>query len=95
MVTAGQAHALLAHDVDVSADLPIPLSFVLIGAAWVVASTFALVAFSWKEPRFDPTRPGRPLPEWVTRAVDAPLSRWTAAVVVLAFAVACFFTFSA
>ena len=87
MVTAGQAHALLAHDVDVSADLPIPLSFVLIGAAWVVASTFALVAFSWKEPRFDPTRPGRPLPEWVTRAVDAPLSRWTAAVVALAFAV--------
>ena len=48
------AHAVLAHDVRVSADLPIPLSFVLIGAAWVVASTFAVVAFAWKQPRFDP-----------------------------------------
>ena len=87
VLTAEQAHAVLAHDVRVSADLPIPLSFVLIGAAWVVASTFAVVAFAWKQPRFDPARPGRPLPEWVTRAVDSPLGRWTAAGVALAFTV--------
>ena len=87
MLTAEQAHAVLAHDVDVSADLPIPLSFVLIGAAWVVASTFAVFALAWKQPRFDPARPGCPLPEWVTRAVDSPLCRWTAAGVSLVFTV--------
>jgi len=81
------AHAVLAHDVGVSADLPIPLSFVLIGAAWVVASTFAVVAFAWKQPRFDPARPGRPLPAWVTRAADSPLGRWTAAGAALTFTV--------
>ena len=87
MLTAEQAHAVLAHDVDVSADLPIPLSFVLIGAAWVVASTFAVFALAWKQPRFDPARPGCPLPEWVTRAVDSALCRWTAAGVSLVFTV--------
>jgi hypothetical protein len=79
--------AVLAHDVGVSADLPIPLSFALVGAAWVVASTFAVVAFAWRQPRFDPARPGRPLPEWVTRAVDSPISRLAAAGVALSFTV--------
>lgn len=59
----------------------------LIGAAWALTFTFALVAFAWKHPRFDPANHGRPLPAWVTAAVDAPATRWAVASTTLLFAV--------
>jgi hypothetical protein len=49
--------------------------------------TFALVALAWRRPRFDPLKPGHPLPTAVTTFVDARATRWTAAVVALVFAV--------
>ena len=78
---------LLAHGLGGSTDLPIPYSYALIGAAWALTLTFAVVAFAWRTPRFDPDRPGRPLPGWVTRAVDSPMTRSVVAGLALALAV--------
>ncbi|MDG4668414.1 hypothetical protein [Mycobacterium sp. 236(2023)] len=74
---------LLAHGLGGSADLPIPFTYALIGAAWALTATFAVVALAWRKPRFDATRPGRALPRWVTGAVDAPLTRWLLAAAAL------------
>lgn len=77
---------ILAHGVGGSTDLPVPLSFALVGAAWALTVTFAVLAFAWKTPRFDPAKPGRTLPVWVTRTVDSPAVRWIAAMAALLFA---------
>lgn len=84
-MTRGQGADFLAHGVGGSTDLPVPLSFALIGAAWALTATFAVVALAWKKPRFDPAKPGRELPMWVTRAADSPSLRWIAALAVLVF----------
>ncbi len=78
--------AVLAHGVGGSTDLPIPYTYALIGAAWALTFTFAVVAFAWRKPRFDPTKPGRPLPRWVTTATDAPVTGWALAAAGLLFA---------
>jgi len=72
---------VIAHGLGGSADLPIPLTYALIGAAWALTFTFAVVALAWKRPRFDPEKPGRELPSWVTATVDAPVTRWTLGIV--------------
>ena len=69
---ADRSTAVLAHGLGGSTDLPIPLSYALIGAAWALTFTFAVVALAWRRPRFDPDKPGRPLPRRVTTVVDAP-----------------------
>ncbi|KMO73100.1 hypothetical protein BST22_17505 [Mycolicibacterium chubuense] len=74
---------LLAHGLGGSTDLPIPVTYALIGAAWALTFTFAVVALAWRSPRFDPERPGRALPRRVTAVVDAPATRWVLAVVSL------------
>ncbi|MGP4058561.1 hypothetical protein ACTWP6_27680 [Mycobacterium sp. 4D054] len=74
---------LLAHGLGGSADLPIPFTYALIGAAWALTFTFAVVALAWRKPRFSATKPGRPLPPWLTRAVDAPVTRRLLAAVAL------------
>src|SRR5579875_1100886 len=57
----------------------------MVGAAWALTFTFALVAFAWRKPRFDPDKPGHPLPEVVTALVDARVTRATVAVAALLF----------
>lgn len=84
-MTAGAHATVLAHGLGGSTDLPIPFTYALLGAAWALTATFAVVALAWREPRFDETRPGRALPPWVTSVVDAPVTRWVIAVVALAF----------
>ncbi|CAN3131506.1 hypothetical protein ACNUDN_26730 [Mycobacterium sp. smrl_JER01] len=74
---------VLAHGLGGSTDLPIPFTYALIGAAWALTFTFAVVAFAWRSPRFSADKPAFPLPHWVTRAVDAPVTRWTLATVAL------------
>jgi hypothetical protein len=86
-VSADRSTAILAHGLGGSTDLPIPLSYALIGAAWALTFTFAVVALAWRRPRFDPDKPGRPLPRWVTALVDAPATRWAVAIAALAFTV--------
>ena len=78
---------LLAHGLGGSADLPIPLTYALIGAAWALTFTFAVVALAWREPRFDPATPGRPLPRGVTSVVDSSVTRWVVGLLGLVFAV--------
>ncbi len=77
----------VAHGLGGSTDLPVPLSYALVGAAWALTFTFAIVALAWRKPRFDPAKPGLPLPYWVTRLVDATLTRWVVASLGLAFTV--------
>lgn len=77
--------ALLAHGLGGSTDLPIPYTYALLGAAWTLTFTFALVAFAWRQPRFDQDKPGRPLPAWVTGLVDSPITRWAVGLLALAF----------
>lgn len=78
---------IVAHGVGGSTDLPVPLSYALIGAVWALVITFAVVAVAWQTPRFDPAKPGRPLPIWVTNSVDSPAIRWFVAAVAAVFAV--------
>ncbi|MBV5242173.1 MULTISPECIES: hypothetical protein [Mycolicibacterium] len=74
---------ILAHGLGGSTDLPIPFTYALVGAAWTLTATFAVVAFAWRTPKFDAARPGRALPPWVTRSVDAPATRWVLAAAAL------------
>jgi hypothetical protein len=78
--------AVLAHGLGGSTDLPIPYTYALLGAAWTLTVTFAVVAFAWRRPRFDPAKPGRALPAWVDRAVDSPVTRWAVRLIALGFA---------
>ncbi|MGD1241781.1 hypothetical protein [Mycobacterium seoulense] len=85
-MSARSATVVLAHGLGGSGDLPVPYLYAMVGAAWALTFTFALVAFAWRRPRFDPLKPGRPLPAAVTAAVDARATRWTAAALALMFA---------
>ncbi len=86
-MTSAHAAVVLAHGLGGSGDLPVPYAYAMVGAAWALTFTFALVAFAWRRPRFDPLKPGRPLPAALTTFVDARVTRWTAAAVALVFAV--------
>lgn len=85
-MTSAPAAVVLAHGLGGSGDLPVPYAYAMVGAAWALTFTFALVAFAWRQPRFDPLKPGRALPAALTRFVDARASRATAAALALAFA---------
>jgi hypothetical protein len=85
-VITDRSTEVLAHGLGGSTDLPIPLSYALIGAAWALTFTFAVVALAWRRPRFDPDKQGRPLPRLVTTLVDAPTTRWAVAIAALVFA---------
>ena len=76
---------VLAHGLGGSSDLPVPYAFSVIGAAWALTFTFALVAFAWKRPRFDPENSARPLPAAVTAVVDSRITRSVAAIIALIF----------
>ena len=85
-MSTGGATVVLAHGLGGSGDLPVPYLYAMVGAAWALTFTFALVAFAWRRPRFDPLKPGHALPTAVTTLVDAAATRWTAAAVALVFA---------
>ena len=76
---------VLAHGLGGSSDLPVPYAYSVIGAAWALTFTFALVAFAWRRPRFDPAKPGHPLPVAVTALVDSRVTRGFAAAAALVF----------
>ncbi|WP_280434147.1 hypothetical protein [Nocardia carnea] len=74
----------LAHGIGGAADLPIPLTYALLGAAWALAFSFAVIAFAWREPRLDPAARGKPVPATVRAVVDSPVLRAVVAVVSVA-----------
>ena len=77
MSRTGHAVDVLAHGVGSRQDLPIPFGFALAGAGLALVISFVVLAVAWREPRFDGGDGGRPLPAWVTSAVDSPALRWT------------------
>ena len=70
MITDRSA-AVMAHGLGGSTDLPIPLTYVLIGAAWALTFTFAVVALAGGVRGSTPTSRAAPA-RWVTTLVDAP-----------------------
>ena len=78
------AETVLAHGVGGSTDLPLPLPYALIGGVWALIITFAVVGVAWRTPRFDPAKPGRALPQWVTDAVNSPIIRGVLAAATMA-----------
>ncbi|PXX69379.1 hypothetical protein DFR70_1021068 [Nocardia tenerifensis] len=65
----------LAHGLNGSADLPIPLTYALVGAAWALTFSFAILLVAWRRPRLDPDAPGRLLPAPIRRLLDAAALR--------------------
>jgi hypothetical protein len=70
------AAALIAHGVGGRQDLPIPFELAVLGAALALVVSFLVLGLAWKESRYRGDDSGRPLPEALTRAVDAPWARW-------------------
>lgn len=62
---------VLAHGIGGATDLPIPLSYALVGAAWALTFSFAVLAVAWRRPRLEPRSPGFELPSVVGAIVDA------------------------
>ncbi len=67
--------AVLAHGIGGRQDLPIPFGHVLVGAAAALLVSFAVLAFAWRQPRYDVLSAGVPLPGAMQAAVS---SRWWA-----------------
>jgi hypothetical protein len=70
------------HGIASRHDLPLPFSFVVLGAAIALVLSFVVLIFAWREPRFR-TVGGRPLPG-LTRIIDDPWVRRIARLLVLA-----------
>ncbi|RRQ27290.1 hypothetical protein DK926_14365 [Rhodococcus sp. Eu-32] len=66
---------ILAHGLGGSTDLPLPVTFVLVGGAWALSISFAILIFAWRTPRLDPSRRWATLSPGITRVVDAALTR--------------------
>jgi hypothetical protein len=69
------------HGIASRHDLPLPFSYVVVGAALALAVSFAVLLLAWRRPRFARVG-GIELPR-LTRLVDAPLTRALAQLVVL------------
>ena len=64
----------LAHGVGTRADLPIPVSFAIIGGGLAVLISFVALGALWPDARLRGDAAGRPLPRALQAVVD---SRWT------------------
>jgi hypothetical protein len=70
------------HGIASRRDLPLPFSFVVIGAALALLISFAILIYAWRQPRFERVG-GRPMPG-LTEVVDHPIVRLIARGLVLA-----------
>lgn len=64
-MTLASALTLPAHGVGGATDLPVPLTYAVVGAAWALTVSFAVLALAWKQPRLQ-----NPVP-----AADEPARR--------------------
>jgi len=62
----------LAHGLGGPADLPLPPELAVAGGVAALVVSFTVLSVSWRAPRFDEHRSGRPAPAWLARLVDAP-----------------------
>jgi hypothetical protein len=70
------------HGIASRRDLPLPFSFVVIGAALALVISFAILIYAWRQPRFERVG-GRQMPG-LTAVVDHPVVRLIARGLVLA-----------
>jgi hypothetical protein len=70
------------HGIASRGDLPLPFSFVVIGAVLALVISFAILILAWRQPRFEQVG-GRPMPG-LTAVVDHPIVRLVARGLVLA-----------
>jgi hypothetical protein len=70
------------HGIASRHDLPLPFSFVVIGAILALTISFIILIFAWRQPRFDRVG-GHPMPR-LTAVVDHRITRLVARAVVLA-----------
>ncbi|MCM6773999.1 hypothetical protein NDR87_11000 [Nocardia sp. CDC159] len=73
-----------AHGLGGAADLPIPLSYALIGGSWALTFSVAILFLFWRTPRLRPDAPGRPLPAGLRRVIDARGTRIAVAAISVA-----------
>jgi hypothetical protein len=62
---------VLAHGVGTRADLPLPMSFVIVGAGVALVASFAALGLLWRSPRLAGDEAGRPVPAFLARTVDS------------------------
>lgn len=74
----------LAHGIGGRQDLPLPLSYVVIGAAIAVVVSFVAVGGLWRSPRLIDGDRGWVLPAAVRATVDSSGLRWTLRLLALA-----------
>ncbi|MGU3433005.1 hypothetical protein ACNHUS_08290 [Actinomycetes bacterium M1A6_2h] len=77
---------ILAHGLGGSTDLPIPVTYALIGGAWALAASFVVLLFAWRTARLDPGSFWFRLPGPVSRAADSSITRNVIALVSVLFA---------
>ncbi|WP_107658660.1 hypothetical protein [Nocardia suismassiliense] len=77
----------LAHGLNGAADLPIPLTYALIGAAWALTFSFAILLVAWRRPRLEPDTPGLLVPSALRAVIDSRATRTVLAVLGVAAAV--------
>jgi len=70
------------HGIASRQDLPLPFTFVVVGAAIALIISFVVLIFAWRTPRFV-TVSGVPLPRF-TQVVDHPAVRWAGRLLILA-----------
>ena len=70
------------HGIASRGELPLPFSFVVVGAVLALVISFAILIFAWRQPRFERVG-GRPMPG-LTAVVDHPIVRLIARGLVLA-----------
>lgn len=75
---------MLAHGVGSRADLPLPTSFVVVGAGIALVASFVAMGALWRSPRLRGAEAGRPLPTSLDRFLDSPLTTGVLRALVLA-----------
>ncbi|HUR13590.1 MAG TPA: hypothetical protein VM097_03750 [Mycobacteriales bacterium] len=74
---------MLAHGVGTRADLPLPTSYVTVGAAVVLVASFAALGALWRSPRLAGDEAGRPVPAALARLLDSSVTTGVLRAVVL------------
>ncbi|MCW2818232.1 MAG: hypothetical protein JWR42_1019 [Marmoricola sp.] len=65
------------HGIGGAKDLPVPLGLAVSAATAALVVSFCVLALAWRRPRYDPPRPGRPVPAGLARALESPALGWT------------------
>ncbi len=64
------------HGIGGRQDLPVPFGLAVGGAAVAIALSFVILGLAWRNPRYRGDASGKPLPDAITRTVDAGWFRW-------------------